>query len=156
MQSVTPVNETSFPRVYRTDARTRQILNFFCVALAGLFACLTVLYLSGVLSFRGSLSGLFWMDLAIAALVLFLESGYNRRAILDRDSIEVVGWFYSRKLKFTEIRGRQTTANPRLPYGYAYILVPSDPSNRKLVLPHYLRTDPFFRDWIKAIPKIPR
>jgi hypothetical protein len=91
----------------------------------------------------------------VVGLVLLLGSGYNKRAILHEDSIEVAGWFYRRKLNFTDIRGHQTTANSRLP-GYAYMLVPSDHSKRTLVLPRYLHTDQFFRDWIKTIPKVPR
>lgn len=144
-----------FPRVYRVDERTRHAINFLLVALGGLFPSLTVLYLAGVLRHRGSLGGLLWVDLIIVGLVVWLASGYNKRVILHRDAIEVAGWFYSRKLGFAEIRGRQTTANSRLP-GYAYMIVPSDISKRKLVLPRYLHTDQIFRDWIKTVPKVPR
>lgn len=143
-------------RVYRVDERTRRAVNFFLVAVGGLFLSVTILYFAGVLRHRGSLGGLLWTDVMIVALVLFLGSGYNKRAVLHQDSIEVAGWFYSRTLNFTEIRGRQTTANSRLPYGYGYILIPSDHRKRKLVLPHYLHTDQFFRDWIKTVPKVPR
>ena len=148
--------ERVFPRIYRVDERTRHAVNFFCVALMGLFLSLTGVYTTGLLPYRGSLGDLFWVDLIVAGLVLLLGSFYNKKAILYEDSIEVAGWFYSRSLKFKEIRGRQTSANSRLPYGYAYILIPSDQSKRKLALPHYLRADQFFRDWIKAIPKVPR
>ena len=144
-----------FPRVYRVDERTRQAVNFLLAAIAGLFLSLSVLYLAGVLRHRGSLGGLLWMDLMIVGLVVLLGSGYNKRAILHQDSVEVAGWFYSRKLDFAEIRGRQTTANSRFP-GYAYILLPSDTSKRKLVLPRYLHTDQVFQDWIKTVPKVPQ
>jgi hypothetical protein len=144
-----------FPRVYRVAERTRHAVNFLLVAIGALFLSLTVLYMAEILPHRGSLGGLLWIDLLVVGLVLLLGSGYNKRAILHEDSIEVAGCFYSRKLNFTDIRGRQTTANSRLP-GYAYMLVPSDHSKRTLVLPRYLDTDQFFRDWIKTIPKVPR
>ncbi|SRR5579871_2388119 len=145
----------AFPRVYRVDERTRHTVNFLLVAIAALFLSLTVLYWAEILPHRGSLGGLLWIDLMVVGLVLLLGSGYNKRAILNEDSIEVAGWFYRRKLNFTDIRGRQTTANSRLP-GYAHTLLPSDQSKRTLVLPIYLHTDQFFRDWIRTIPKIPR
>jgi hypothetical protein len=147
--------EEGFPRVYRVDERTRKAVNFFTVAVGGLFLAVTALTLTGVLPHRGSLGGLFFTDLTIISILVTLGSFYNKRAILHRDSVEVAGWFYSRKLECTGIRGRQTSANSRLPYAYSYILVPSDPRERKLVLPHYLHTDEFFRNWIKRIPKIP-
>ena len=143
------------PRVYRVDPRTRHTINFFLAALGGLFFALSILYATGVLHFRGRISGLFWADLAILAIVLFLGSGYNKRAILYEDSIEVAGWFYTRSLDFTEIRGRQTIANRGIYSGYAFMLVPADPGKRKLVLPPYVHEDQFFRDWIKAIPIVP-
>jgi hypothetical protein len=143
------------PHIYRTDERTRHTVNFFLFALSGLFFSLTVLYATGVLHFRGSISGMLWVDLMMGMIVLFLGSGYNKRAILYEDSIEVAGWFYSRKLNFAEIRGRQTIANRGIYSGYAFMLVPSDNGIRKLVLPPYLHTDQFFRDWIKEIPIVP-
>lgn len=147
--------EDGFPRVYRVDERTRKAVNFFTVAVGGLFLGVTALTLAGVLPHRGSLGGLFFTDLTIAGILVMLGSFYNKRAILYEDSIEVAGWFYSRKLKYAGIRGRQTSGSSRLPYGYSYILVPADPSERKLVLPHYLHTDEFFHEWIKTIPKVP-
>lgn len=146
--------EPGFPRVYRRDERTRHAANFFCVALGGLFSCLTILLLAGILPRgRGSLSGLFWMDLPIAAIVLFIASGNNRRVIFHQDYLEVVGWFHRRKLHFKDIRGRHTIVTP---YGHANILVPADPTKRKLGLSSHLHTDQFFRDWIKNIPEVVR
>ena len=139
-------------RVYRTDERTRHSVNFFLFALSGLFLSLSILYATGILHFRGRISGMYWADLAIVVIVLFLGSGYNKRAILREDSIEVSGWFYSRKLNFTEIRARQTTGNKGIYSGFSHILVPTDPGKRKLGLPPYLHEDQFFRDWLKAIP----
>ena len=146
-----PVAEQGLPCVYRMEERTRHAVNLLLVALAGLFLFLNVLPLAQ----GGSLGGLVLVDLAMAALLVWVGSSTNKRVILHRDAIEVAGWFYSRKLSFAEIRGRQTTANARLP-GYAYIFVPSDNSKRKIVLPRYLCTDQIFRDWIKTIPKVPR
>ena len=151
-----PAANEFIPRVYRTDERTRHAVNFFLFALSGLFFSLTVLYATGILHFRGRISGMLWADLAIVVIVLFLGSGYNKRAILREDSIEVAGWFYTRKLNFAEIRGRQTTGNKGIYSGYAHMLVPSDNGKRKLVLPPYLHEDQFFRDWLKAIPMVPR
>lgn len=143
------------PRVYRTEERTRYALNFYCIALGGLFLCLTLLSLAGLLPRNGPLLDLLCMDLPIAGIVLFVGSVGNRRAILHQDCVEVVGWFRSRKLNFEEIRGRHGTA--RTPHGgYAYVLVPVDPRKRKLILPVHLHADQFFRDWIKSVPKVAR
>lgn len=56
----------------------------------------------------GWLSGLFRTDLPIAAIVLFIASGNNRRVIFHKDYLEVVGWLRRRKLHFKDIRGRYT------------------------------------------------
>jgi hypothetical protein len=150
------VAEQGFPRTYQVDERTRHAVNFLLIALTGIFVFFTISQLAGIGPRRNSLGDLIFMDLTMAGIVLWLGSGYNRRVILHPDAIEVSGWFYSRKLKFAEIRGRQTTGNSRLPYGYAYIFVPSDTGKRKLALPPALRTDQIFRDWIKTIPKVPQ
>jgi hypothetical protein len=143
--------------VYRVKEPTRHAVNFFIVAVGGLFLSLTVLYLTRVLPYRGSLGGLLGADLIFAGIALFLGSGYNKRVILHADAIEVEGWFRSRKLSFADIRGRQTNASSMGAYGYAHIFVPRDDRKRKLAVPgSILRTDQFFRDWIKTIPKIPR
>jgi hypothetical protein len=149
--------EYEFPHTYRTDTRTRHIVNFLIAALAGLIPFLDVLHWTQVLPQRGSLSADFLAELVtVAALVLPLGSMYNKRVVLHEDSIEVIGWFYSRKLSFAEIRGRQTTASSRGRRGYAHILFSTDKSKRKLVLPIYLHTDELFRNWLKTIPLIPR
>ncbi|HKF53571.1 MAG TPA: hypothetical protein VKB26_14745 [Candidatus Acidoferrales bacterium] len=156
MTSSTSAVGYALPHVCRTDARTRHAVNFLLIALSGLFLLLTVLYLAGILPHRGPISGLFWIDLIIAAIVLGLGSGYNKRAILREDSIEVKGWFRSRKLTFSEIRGRQILTSSRGLLGRAYLLVPSDQNKRKLGLPIYLHMDHFFRDWYNALPEVPR
>src|ERR1700723_265388 len=127
--------EQRVPRPYQVDDRARHVVNFLLIALTGLFVFFTISHLAGIGSRRNSPSGLIFTDLTMAGIVLWLGSGYNKRVILHPDAIEVSGWFYSRKLKFAEIRGRQTTANSRLPYPYAYVFVPSDHSKRKLALP---------------------
>lgn len=155
MSPHTAASDQGSPRVYRTDARTRHAVNFFLFALSSLFFSLSILYATGILHFRGRISGMLWADLAIVVIVLFLGSGYNKRAILREDSIEVAGWFYTRKLNFADIHGRQTTGNKGIYSGFSHILVPSDPAKRKLGLPPYLHEDQFFRDWLKAIPLLP-
>lgn len=146
----------SFPHVCRTEKNVRGPVNFLLVALSGFFGSLTVLYLTGILHYRGHRSGLFWIDLIIAGIALFLGSGYNKRAILREDSIEVAGWFHSRKLLFSEIRGRQTVVSSRGLPGYAHILIPSDHMKRRLGLPIYLHMDHFFQAWFNALPEVPR
>ena len=150
------IGENGLTHIYRVDERTRRAVNFFLVAIGALPFSMSVLYWGQLLPHRGSLGGLLCIDLFFGGLVIFLGSAYSKRVILREDSIEVAGWFYSRELTFAEIRGRQTTASARLPYGYGYIFVPTDNNKRKLALPSLLRTDQFFRDWIKTIPKIPR
>lgn len=146
--------EQGLPRIYRVDARTRHALNFLLVALTGLLLFFTVLQLTQLGS-RSSLGDLAVVDGVFAAMLLWLGSGNNKRDILHGDAIEVAGWFYSRKLNFAEIRGRQTSAGSRIP-GYGYIFLPSDESKRRLALPPFLHTDQVFRDWLKTIPKIKR
>lgn len=148
--------EQGFPRAYRVNERTRHSINFLLCALAGLFVFFTIMGLIQDRSRPSALAPLLIMDLAMAGLILWLSSSNNKRAVLHADAVEVTSWFYSRKLYFAEIRGRQTTANPRLPYGYAYIFLPTDSRKRKLFLPGRLQTDQFFRDWIKTVPQIPR
>jgi len=148
-------SEDGFPRIYRVDARTRRVVNMLLFVFAGFLLSFTVLQGLGFPR-KGPLGDLIVVDFIVAALVAWLGSSYNKRVILHRDAIEVAGWFHSRKLPFAEIRGRQTTGNSRLAFGYAYIFVPSDKRKRKLALPPSLHTDQFFRDWIKTVPKIPR
>ncbi len=142
------------PRIYRIDQRTRHAVNFCLIAMGGLFLTLSSLYLIGVLPYRGTIGGLLMDDLAIAGIGLFLGSGYNKRVILHRDSVEVVGWFRRRTMRFTEIRGRLIPAQWRLPYGYPYLLMGVGPESRKLALPRLLHTDEFFRAWLRSIPEI--
>jgi hypothetical protein len=156
MKSEQPPTDQCFPRIYRVDARTRRAVNALSIALAGFVLFLTVLQLAWHASRRTSLGDLIFVDLAVGAALAWLGSSNNKRVILHRDGIEVAGWFYSRKLRFAEIRGRQTTGSSRLPFGYAHIFVPSDSRKRKLALPLYLHTDQIFRDWIKTVPKVPR
>ena len=120
--------------VYRVKEPTRHAVNFFIVAVGGLFLSLSVLYLTRVLPYRGSLGGLLGVDLVFGGIALFLGSSYNKSVILHADAIEVKGWFRSRKLSFADIRGRQTNASSRSVRGYGYIFVPRD-GRRKLVVP---------------------
>lgn len=145
--------EQGFPRIYRVGGRGR--VNGFLVVLAALFLFFTVPELARSGFHGSSHRDLIVADLAVGLLVTWLGSSYNKRVILYQDAIEVAGWFYSRKLNFAEILGRQTSGSS-LRAGYAYIFVPSDKSKRKLVLPPFLRTDQAFRDWVRAIPRIPR
>jgi len=147
--------EDGFPRIYRVDVRGRRVINMVLFVFAGFLLFFTVLRVLGFPR-KGPVRDLIVVDFVVAALVAWLGSSYNKRVILHRNAIEVAGWFYSRKLPFAEIRGRQTTGNSRLAFGYAYIFVPSDNRKRKLALPPSLHTDQFFRDWIKTIPKVPR
>jgi hypothetical protein len=154
-----PLAEGGFQRVYRVKERTRHGINFLLVALAGGFLFFNIaMFTRGRFrptSLRELLSLLF-LELAMPSLIVWLGSSYNKRVILHQESIEVVGWFYSRKLYFAEIRGRQTTRNSG-PYGYpAHVFLPSDSQTRKLILPAFLCTDEYFRAWIKTIPKLPR
>ncbi|HEV2617265.1 MAG TPA: hypothetical protein VGU63_11735 [Candidatus Acidoferrales bacterium] len=155
MKSVPPAAGQGFPRIYRVDARTRRVVNFLLAALASLiFVILPLCNLIWTKPHASSFSSLIGVDLGFALFLLWLGSGYNKRVILRQDSIEVAGWFYSRKLNFAEIRGRRGPAGY---YGaYHYILVPFDDNKRPLALPPFLHTDEFFRDWIKTVPKLAR
>ena len=155
MNATASVASQKFPHVCRTDKSVRGPVNFLLFAMSALFLSLTALYLTGVLHYRGHLSGLFLLDLIIVGVVLFLGSGYNRRAILREDSIEVASWFGSRKLHLSEIRGRQTLVSSGGLLNHKYILVPHDHSKRKLGLPIYLHMDQFFQNWFNALPEIP-
>lgn len=154
MKSKQPADEHGFPRTYRVDARTRHAVNFLLFALTGLFLSIPVLQLARPLKpfpWRSIIP----LYICWGLLLVWLGSGYNKRVILYSDAIEVVGWSYSRKLNFAEIRGRRGAGGwPR--GGYVYVFVPLDKSKRQLALIPFLHTDQFFRDWIKTIPKIPR
>jgi len=156
MPSEQPTTEQRFPRSYRVDARARCLVNALLLAFTALFLYLTVRDLARVDLDGTSIGKLIVVDLAVALFATWLGSAYNKRVILHKDAVEVAGWLRSRKLSFAEIRGRQTSANSRLPLGYAHIFVPSDKSKRELVLPPFLQTDQIFRDWIRTIPKIRR
>jgi hypothetical protein len=149
-----PAAEEGFPRTYRMDARARRVVNGFLVVIAGFFLFFTMLQVAH----GGPLHDLIVLDLVVTAWVPWIGSACNKRVILHQDAIEVVSWFYSRKLSFAEIRGRKTrtTGSSRRAFPYGYVLVPSDKSKRRLVLPAHLHTDQFLRDWIETIPKIPR
>jgi hypothetical protein len=151
--------EQGFPLVYRVDERTRRGINFLLVVLAGLFLLFNIVGWTRGRSrptSLGELLSLIFVELTMPTLIVWLGSVNNKRVILQGDSIEVAGWFYSRKLYIAEIRGRQTTGSSRLPHGYAHVFLPSDTSKRKLALPPFLQTDQNFRAWIKTIPKVPR
>jgi len=143
-------SEESFPRMYRVDARTRRIVNCFLLFFVGLFVLLTALQLARTNSRQVPLQNLILTDLGVALLAVWLGSSYNKRVILYRDGIKVVGWFSSRKLNRDEIRGWRTSASARYG-GFGYIL---DAVNRKrsLALPPCLHTDAVFRNWIKTVP----
>lgn len=145
-----------FPRAYRVNGGTRHSINFLLCALTGLFLFFTVMGLIQDRFRLSSVAPLLTMDVVMGALILVAGSANNKRVILHPDALEVAGWFRTRKLYFTEIRGRQTTANARSVYGYAHIFVPTDDRKRKLFVTARLQTDQFFRDWIKTVPKIPR
>jgi hypothetical protein len=149
METETSVQRDDFPRVYRVDAGTRRAINMLLVLLAGLFLLVTVL--DARVLHRGSLLGnVIFVAVGSAAIVTGLGSGYNKRVILHRDAIEVAGWFYSRRLSFSEIRGCWATG-----YSRSYVFVPNN-EKRGLALPPFLHTDKLFRDWIETIPKVAR
>ena len=156
MRADEPSAEQGFPRTYRVDSCTRRVVNGFLLVLAGVFLFLALRDVAGLGPRSGHPGNAISLALGFAALLAWMGSSYNKRVILHQDSIEVKGWFYSRKLSFVDIRGRQTTGSSRLAFGYAYIFAPSDPRKRNLALPPFLHTDQFFRDWIKTIPKIRR
>ena len=156
MQSDISAPGNDFPSTYRMDGRTRRMVNTLLLVLACSVLFINVMDVARLRHLSGHLGNLVFVDVAFGGLLAFLGSGYNKRVILHQDAIEVAGWFYSRKLNFAEIRGRQTTANSRLPYGYAYVFMPTDNSKRKLALPPFLHMDQFFRDWIKTISKVVR
>jgi len=148
--------EQGFPRIYRMDARGLRVVNGFLLVFTSFFLFFTVRDLARFGFHSRIVENLIVVDSVVALWVALIGSTYNKRAILHQDTIEVGGWFYDRKLTFAEIHGRQTTGSSRIAFPYAYVLMPSDKNKRKLVLPGDLHTDQFFRDWIKAIPKIPR
>lgn len=142
-----------FPRAYQVNGSTRHSINFLLCALTGLFLFFAVMGLIQDRSRLSSVASFLIMDIVLGALVLVVGSANNKRVILRADALEVAGWFRSRKLYFTEIRGRQTTANPRSVYGYAHIFVPTDDRKRKLFVSSRLQTDQCFETGSKRFPK---
>lgn len=154
MKSERLTTEQGFPRTYRVDARARHMVNGFLLLFVGFFVLLTAWQLMRTGSRPGSARNLIFSDVGVAVLSAWLASSYNKRVILQQEAIEVAGWFYRRKLKFSEIRGWQTTGSSAWPSGYAYIFVPVDRGKRQLALPTFLHTDRIFREWLETIPKI--
>jgi hypothetical protein len=155
MKSQQPAHEQGLPQTYRVDARVRHPINFLLFALAGLFLSIPVLHLTLSSSQVIPLPSLLLLWLFGALPLAWLGSVYNKRVILHRNAIEVVGWFYSRKLEFAEIRGRRNSGGLG-GSGHVYVFVPVDRSKRQLVLPPFLQTNRAFRNWIQTIPRIPR
>ena len=154
IRSGQPTPEQGFPRTYRVDVRTRHMVNGFLLLFVGFFVLLTAWQLMRTGSRPGSPRNLILGDVGVAILSAWLASSYNKRVILHQEAIEVAGWFCSRRLKFSEIRGWQTTGSSAWPSGYAYIFVPVDRGKRQLALPTFLHTDRSFREWLETIPKI--
>lgn len=148
-------DEAVFPRTYRLDERNRHGGNFLCIALTSLLIFFDVVAARSSSYDADSLPPLLFMNVGMAALILFIGSGVNKRVLLYADAIEVRGWFRSHKLYFRDIRGWRTNAGSSSVYEYAYIFVPADEDKPKLAVPGGIPKDQFFRDWIKTIPKVP-
>ena len=146
METELPVQEDYLPRIYRVDASTRRGINLLVFVLAALFLFDSAVLLRGFLHHSVSLGNLIFVVVCSPVVVGFLGTIINKRVILHRDTIEVAGWFYSRKLTFAEIRGYCPTRSS------SYVLL-LNTGKRGLALPPFLHTDQFFRDWIKSIPK---
>jgi len=138
------------------DARTQRALDAVAMAPLGLVIGISILDLVGLVYKPLAPSAL--VSMVLFAVICAL-SGYqhtHRRVILYEDSIEVAGWFSSRKLKRSEIRGYRHKGLPaRQAYGSNfYIIFPADKSARVLRLPPFLHTDKDFFSWLEGIPKI--
>jgi hypothetical protein len=144
----------AYPFVYSVDARFRRVAN--AIALSPLALIISVSFLS--------LGGLTYKPITPPALVvmsffaglwaLVLASPAHRRVVLREDTIEILGWFSTRKLKRSEILGRRMEGMDS-PYGGShYVIVPVDKTLRVLRLPSRLNVDKDFQSWIDRIPKV--
>jgi hypothetical protein len=95
------------------------------------------------------------IDIVVVAGAVWMSSRAGRRVILEENSIEVAGWFGTRKLGRGEIRGRRMGKLPkRVGSSSFYIIVPADASQPELKLPPLLHVDKYFFDWLETIPQI--
>ena len=87
------------------------------------------------------------IDIVVVAGAVWMSSRAGRRVILEENSIEVAGWFGTRKLGRGEIRGRRMGKLPkRVGSSSFYIIVPADASQPELKLPPpFTRGQIFFR-----------
>jgi hypothetical protein len=75
----------------------------------------------------------------------------NQRVILHEDAIELSTWFSSRRLAKDQIVGYRVM-HPQSSKGtIRYIIVPRDPAERAMKLPHMLHYTKAFYAWMKTI-----
>jgi hypothetical protein len=149
------VSLKQYPRAYSVDARTRHAIDAVAVAPLSLVIAVSLLQLAGLTNKVRTPFALFAMGILAVLYALVLSRSAHQRVILYEDGIEVLGWFSARKLKRSEILGRQMGGTgPRNVHGAFYIIVPTDKAARELRLPRFLHMDKEFFSWMKEIPRM--
>jgi hypothetical protein len=92
--------------------------------------------------------------LVFSAIALIWAWRANQRVILHEDAIELTTWFSSRRLTKDQIAGYRVQ-HPQSSKGtIRYIIVPRDPAERAMKLPHMLRYNKAFYVWMKTVRPI--
>jgi hypothetical protein len=145
-----------YPLVYSVDARFRRASNAIALSPLALVISLGCLSLAGLTYKPVASSTLVVMFFFTGLWAVGLASPAHRRVVLYEDSIEVIGWFSSRKLRRSEILGRRMGGTQSVYGPPHYVVVPADKTVRVLSLPPSLEMDKDFRSWMDRIPEVPK
>ena len=87
-----------FPRTYQMDKSTRHFFNGFAIFLLVFFGITSVLHLAGFMAHPLAIRDLALMYSFVALFALSTTWWANRRVILHRDAIELMGWWFKRRM----------------------------------------------------------
>ncbi len=147
--------QPGYPRTYQMDRSARRFLHGFALFLVVFFLGLTPIHLLRLIRNPIPPLSLALIDILVVAGAVWMSSRASQRVILNENSIEVAGWFGSRKLSRGAIRGRRMGKLPKRVGGsFFYIILPADAGQAELKLPPLLHVDKYFLDWLEAIPQI--
>lgn len=147
--------QRGYPRTYRMDRSARRFFHGFALFIVVFFLGLTPLHLLHLIRNPIPPLSLTLIDIPVVAGAVWMSSRADRRVILEENSIEVAGWFGTRKLSRGEIRGRRMGKLPkRVGSSSFYIIVPADSGKAELKLPPLLHVDKCFFDWLETIPQV--
>lgn len=147
--------QQGYPHTYQTDKSTRRFMHGVGIFLVIFFLGLTPIHLLHLVRNPIPPLSLALVDVTVLAGAVWMSSQADRRVIVHENSIEVAGWFGTRKLSRGEVRGRRVgKLSRRYGGGSYYIIVPADANTPELKLPPFLHVDRYFFEWLAPIPEI--